>query len=351
MQFILNKYIIRLGIAVAIWVFFKIATAPHMREMLSLGKPDVFYFIITVSITFIMFEIADTVKNAMIKRYGMSFGDLKYLTIFFFISLFLSIPALIPMIYLIEFVFEPLLQIQDYSDQWTEFTRNLTFSIFFVLVVLAGYIIQYLHSHQKQMLLIQSELNRENIAFKYTALKNQLNPHFLFNSLSVLTSLVYRNPDTASDFIAQLSKIHRYVLENKENDLVSLAKELDFIQSYLFLMKIRHEDGIDVNYSIDVEEHKCFIPTLSLQLLVENAIKHTAFSTESPLSIEIVSEEGAMLMIRNNISKRNAHKPTGTSTGLDNIKNRYSLLGAPEPYIHESTEYFTVKIPLIYNAH
>jgi len=331
MQFLLSKYVARLGIALAIWLFFKLSNATTLEEMASFGAFELYYIIFTIGVTFLEFGIIDLVKRLSIKKWGNSFDEPKHLTLFAIFSFLLCSLTVIPFMYTLEFTVKPFIGALQRVDPQAEVAKDIMASLIFAAVVITGYVIQALQNKQRKMALIQAELNSENMAMKYSALKNQLSPHFLFNSFSVLTSLIYQNQDTASDFIAQLSKIHRYVLDNKEHDVVTLHKELDFIQSYLFLMKIRHEDSIHTCYTIEVNQHQCYIPTLSLQLLVENAIKHTAFSEKNPLVIELFTEDTHTLVVRNNLNKRHAQKAIGTHTGLDNIKKRYALLGAEEP--------------------
>ena len=183
---------------------------------------------------------------------------------------------------------------------------------------------------------------------QYEALKNQVNPHFLFNSLNVLTSLVESDTEKSVKFIKQLSEVYRYVLEQKDKELVTVETEMKFVESYIFLQKIRYNKNLffikDPEIS-GIGENLKIIP-LSLQILVENAIKHNVISTEQPLTIEITFENNEYLIIKNNLQKRSTVNGSG-NIGLNNIRSRYEYLSDKEFEVIEDSVSFMVKIPLI----
>lgn len=188
------------------------------------------------------------------------------------------------------------------------------------------------------------KLKSENIASQYQSLKDQLNPHFLFNSLNVLSNLVYESADKSVEFIQQLSRIYRYVLDVQEEELVSLEMEIDFAINYLSLQKIRFEQSLE--FHIDVFESKNWsIPPLSLQLLLENAIKHNVASETKPLKIWI-GREDQMLVVKNNIQPK-LNKEANSGIGLNNITKRYNLLSETSPQITQTEKEFIVKLPLL----
>jgi PAS domain S-box-containing protein len=188
-------------------------------------------------------------------------------------------------------------------------------------------------------------LQKENLQSQFEVLRQQVNPHFLFNSLNVLTSLIKLEPDLAEQFTEHLSKVYRYVLENKDNDLVSLQTELDFLDAYIFLLNIRFMDKIVVK--VDIGEHKreCQILPLALQLLIENAIKHNAMSKRNPLKIDIFIDDENVLHVENNLQERESHMAS-TGVGLRNIAHRYHLLEMPEPEFVKTETKFIARIPL-----
>lgn len=169
------------------------------------------------------------------------------------------------------------------------------------------------------------KVQKENLQSQFDVLKQQVNPHFLFNSLNVLTSLIRIEPELAEKFTEHLSKVYRYVLENKDNELVKLSTELDFLDAYLFLLNIRFMDKIRVNINISDQRKEAMVIPLAMQLLIENAIKHNSMSKKSPLVIDIFVDEQCYLNIINNLQEREAHM-TSTGVGLKNIQNRYLLL-------------------------
>jgi len=180
---------------------------------------------------------------------------------------------------------------------------------------------------------------------KFESLKNQLDPHFLFNSLNVLTSLIEENPKQAEKFTTKLSKIYRYVLQQKNQDLIEVTNELQFANNYMDLLKIRFEDAVEFNVSTNFTDDKLKIVPLSLQLLLENAVKHNVISTTKKLEINITQEQN-YLVISNNINpKSNLGK--STKVGLKNIIDRYALVTNAKVYIDKTETAFTVKLPLL----
>jgi PAS domain S-box-containing protein len=188
-------------------------------------------------------------------------------------------------------------------------------------------------------------LQKENLQSQFEVLRQQVNPHFLFNSLNVLTSLIKLEPDLAEQFTEHLSKVYRYVLENKDNDLVSLQTELDFLDAYIFLLNIRFMDKIVVVVRISEQKRECQILPLALQLLIENAIKHNAMSKRNPLKIDIFIDDENILHVENNLQERESHMAS-TGVGLQNIAHRYHLLEMPEPEFVKTETKFIARVPL-----
>jgi two-component system, LytTR family, sensor kinase len=190
-------------------------------------------------------------------------------------------------------------------------------------------------------------LKRENLNAQLEALRTQVNPHFLFNNLNTLVSLIPENPTHAVDFVQQLSKVYRHILEVKDAKSISLKEELEVLQAYAFLLKTRFGNNLKVNIDIAPEKINRKIVPLSLQLLMENAIKHNIVSSTRPLQINIFAENGS-LIINNNLQMKNQITES-TGIGLDNIRNRYKLLGDKEVKVTATATNFTVSIPLIEN--
>ena len=190
------------------------------------------------------------------------------------------------------------------------------------------------------------KLQKENLQSQFDVLKQQVNPHFLFNSLNVLTSLIRLEPELAEKFTEHLAKVYRYVLENKDNELVTLSTELGFLDAYIFLIKIRFMDKVVVNIRIPNERKNYKIIPLAMQLLIENAIKHNAMSKKSPLVIDIYICNNNQLCVMNNLQEREAHM-VSTGVGLKNIQNRYRLLNNTVPVFEKTETHFMAQIPLV----
>ncbi len=235
-------------------------------------------------------------------------------------------------------------------EAWESFLRvsydmNVGIFMFYILLLAFNGIIFY-YKGWKEYQLQMERLMRENIQAKYDALRNQIDPHFFFNSLSVLTNLVYKSPDLSADYITQLAKTYRYILDKKFENLVPIETELDFLESYLYLIRIRHQNSIQVTVQIDESlRSKGLIPPASLQMLIENAIKHNRFSANDPLLITIVNESGR-LIITNHVRKK-VSSDISSGIGLENIQKRYNLISGQAISIDQSDELFTVKIPVI----
>jgi PAS domain S-box-containing protein len=192
-------------------------------------------------------------------------------------------------------------------------------------------------------------LQKENLQSQYEVLKQQVNPHFLFNSLNVLTSLIKIEPDLAEKFSEQLSKVYRYVLENKDNELVDLNTELNFLEAYIFLLNIRFMDKLEVRVNISESRRYDKIIPLAMQLLIENAIKHNIMSRSNPLLIDIFIDDCNYLNVINNLQKRPS-MVVSTGIGLKNILNRYQLLNLPMPLFEKTETQFIAKIHLVGGA-
>ena len=176
-------------------------------------------------------------------------------------------------------------------------------------------------------------------------LKGIVNPHFLFNNLNSLSALISENPPQAEIFLDELTKVFRYLLKNNETELTTLNQELQFIQSYYNLLRTRYGKGISMHLSIDQEYNELLIPPLTLQLLVENAVKHNRIQAENPLLIELLAAPGNKLVVRNNVSVKEG-KSDSTGIGLQNIYARYKMLNLPVPVIEKGEIAFAVIIPL-----
>jgi two-component sensor histidine kinase len=237
--------------------------------------------------------------------------------------------------------------LSEHYDLLTVITNSNVAAIFCSLTVVAIYESIYFMNELKKSVEEKEMLKRESLKAALNALKTQVNPHFLFNNLNTLSSIIPENPQQAVNFVQQLSKVYRHILEVKDEQSIPLQEELDVLKAYAFLLKTRFGDNLDVNINVPEEKLKRRIVPLSLQILMENAIKHNIVSSEKPLTIDVFAENGK-LVVSNNLQKKNQINES-TGIGLDNIRNRYKLLGNGQVEVSEQGDIFTVSIPLIEN--
>lgn len=224
---------------------------------------------------------------------------------------------------------------------------SLIISIVITLMINAIIVSLEFFQHWKKTLTEKEELKRNNIAAEFESLKNQINPHFLFNSLNTLTSLIEEQPKTATRFVENLASVYRYLLSQREKETVSLKEELEFLSAYVYLNQIRFGENLKVQIQVPEMEQNKQLVTLTLQLLMENAIKHNVISKDKPLLIEIgVKDE--RLFIRNSLQpKRILRESNGV--GLGNIVNRYRFFTKDEVLIQSGNGFFEVRVPLLKN--
>ncbi|HMK24751.1 MAG TPA: two-component regulator propeller domain-containing protein [Chitinophagaceae bacterium] len=230
------------------------------------------------------------------------------------------------------------------------FYKTWWFRSLVILILIAGLVAFYRYrvSHRERILVLQNKaqlLEKEKTSVMYENLKQHLNPHFLFNSLTSLSSLIRLDQQSAGDFLDKMSKVYRYILKNRDNETVPLSEELKFVELYIQLQKTRFEKGLQVHINIDEEYQNRRIAPVTLQNLVENAIKHNIADTDTPLIIDLFIEDD-YLVVRNNLQKKKFVE-TSNKQGLVNMLSLYRYLGRRPMVIEENSQYFIVKIPLI----
>lgn len=213
------------------------------------------------------------------------------------------------------------------------------------ILITAIYESVYFFNMWKGTILEAEQLKRANIQSQFETLKSQVNPHFLFNSLNTLITLIPENQELAMEFVQKLSNVYRYVLQNNAKEVVSLRTELEFVQSYLFLLSIRFGNNLHVNIAVAEAYLNRHIAPLTLQMLLENVIKHNIISTQHPLRVEIYIENDT-LVIKNNLQIKNSAS-TSTKVGLQNIINRYKYLSEKMVEVIVTTTNFIVALPLL----
>lgn len=192
-------------------------------------------------------------------------------------------------------------------------------------------------------------LKKEQLQTQFDSLKEQVNPHFLFNSLNSLSSLIATHPEKAEEFVEEMSRVYRYLLRSNEEHLTSLQKEIAFIESYNLLLKTRFGSGFQPVIRIEEELKEWLLPPMTLQLLMENAVKHNIVDPDTPLVVQLYTE-AEKLVVRNNLQKKNK-SVVSNKIGLSNIISKYELLNYPGVEIKETATEFIVVLPLIKSGH
>ncbi|MCG2614035.1 histidine kinase [Terrimonas sp. NA20] len=194
---------------------------------------------------------------------------------------------------------------------------------------------------------IQAEAyKRESLLAQLDVLKNQVNPHFLFNGLNTLSSLISENPVAAETFVNEFSKVYRYMLQINTSGLCTLKQELEFIRSYYFLLQSRYSEGLELEVNVPGNAEEYYLPSLTLQLLVENAVKHNSVMRSAPLHIIIEKISTGKLRVINNVQKK-LRAPLSNGVGLNNIRSKYQLLGKPAPVISNTGSHFSIELVLL----
>lgn len=234
---------------------------------------------------------------------------------------------------------------RDWENFW-QYNRGTIISEYIVFIIIAAiiYAISFFKAWRREV--EESErVKRESLSLKYKVLQDQVNPHFLFNSLNVLGSLIDLNVDKAKTFTNELSLFYRELLMYKDKDIISLKEEIDFVKRYIYLQQIRFGEALQVDIIANEKIDGKVIP-LSLQALVENAIKHNEISKANPLKIIIAISDEKELIVENNLQpKRNLEETS--KTGLTNLAGRYEFLTGKEMVITKNNHYFRVSLPLI----
>lgn len=309
------------------------------------------FSLVFISYWMIVWFIAESFTNAIYKKQSLSnTKSISYTYILFFTNLIFAFCA--------AFAFNLLYRNMDIhvfhrGEGWSivpilnpELTLSL-FSFYMLFFTADTFFASILKSKEAQ--LNMEKMKRENMKAQYLVLKSQLDPHFLFNSLSVLSSIIHTDADLGEEFIMRLSKTLRYVIEKKELSLVPVKEEIHFVDDYFFLINQRFEEGIIFENAIDesiVQEN--YIPPASLQLLIENAVKHNRFSMEKPLNIKIYNDHKNIIVV-NNINTRE-EQSNSTNQGLHNLSQRYSYFSEAEVIISIKDKEFMVSMPLLTKA-
>ncbi len=233
----------------------------------------------------------------------------------------------------------------EFSPSFSDLVANAQMPVYIALAISMFFSgIEFIKNWKGEAVKAE-KLEKEKIATQYESLKNQVNPHFLFNSLNTLASLVYDDQNLAVQYINKLSGIYRYVLDSQNTDLALLSDELVFLHDYIFLQKIRFGENLRVGFQLNGQTDQHLVLPLAMQIILENAIKHNEVSSEKPLEILIQSKD-SRLIFSNKKNKKQLYE-RGTGIGLANISQRYQMLCGKDIQIEDNEDQFIVSIPLI----
>ncbi len=223
--------------------------------------------------------------------------------------------------------------------------QELTTGVILLTIVLSMIEGSYFFKEWKNSLVMTEQLKKESLQAQLESLKNQVNPHFLFNSLNVLSNLVHKDANRAEEFIDQFASVYRYVLNIQDKMAVTLGEELEFLKSYIFLQKIRFQDGFEVAIEIDEHCYGHYVVPMSLQMMVENAIKHNVVSSEEPLRVQIYLDHSRIHVVNKINLRTDENKSVGM--GLNNLRQRYFLMAGILPDFENTEGEFVATLPLI----
>lgn len=258
-----------------------------------------------------------------------------------------NIVVMTPSVLLILVLFDKL-NILGYSSKENDFKYayllGLCINVIFASLWEVVYILdKYKESASEIDVLEQLQLQQE-----FDGLKQKVNPHFLFNCFNTLSSLITEDKDKAENFLDEMSKVYRYLLRNNEDGMSTLENEIKFIKSYIELLKTRYSDAVHFQLEVDRQYNNYLLPSLSLQMLVENAVKHNSLSRAKPLTIEIFTTAGNKLVVNNNLQRKNINGQSN-KIGLQNIRSKYDLIKLPGFQVIEEGNNYTVVLPLLWN--
>jgi two-component system, LytTR family, sensor kinase len=240
------------------------------------------------------------------------------------------------------------LDLFHYTFRFADFNNGILLTITITLLSTTFWEADYTMKEWKRSIAENQQLEQLAIKHEFETLKSQVNPHFLFNCFNTLSSLIGEDKKTAEKFLNELSKVYRYLLRSNENGLSTLDAELKFIQSYYELLHTRYGNALELRIEVDKKYEHYLLPSLSLQLLVENAVKHNVVSKSSPLVIEIFTTAGHKLIVNNNLQLKPVKAPSN-KIGLENIRSKYKILNQPGFQVIEDKKGFCVVLPLLWS--
>lgn len=295
-----------------------------------------------LGITFLLWEGSRIISSFVNKLYNPIENKIRYLAFYFITGNIINLLSVGLMIFIVGHL------IYDYNWDLLQnpFKLNLIYGFLINLLFhLINAIFIFFNEYKRQWIQAE-ELKRISEQAQMQIIKSQINPHFLFNNLNVLSGMVIKDNPDANKFIESFSQVYRYILNNHEKEVVELNKELEFIKPYLYLLNKRFEEGLQITIHIPDRYNNYYIVPASLQMLIENAIKHNVASRSKPLFIDIHANGNETLIVKNNLQLRNVIRES-TKIGLENIYKRYEMICGQNVVINKTEKSFEVILPLL----
>jgi len=263
----------------------------------------------------------------------------------FYIQIFLVVGFVVTLVMILRFSLRMILSPNDFIRLLDEMIYATFFFVFSLILVFIDLGVNLLNKWRHSLAQIE-KFKKENLETQFEMLRMQVNPHFLFNSLNTLSSLVYQNQDMASNFVRELSSVYRYMLEKRKSDLVTIEEEMQFTESFIYLLALRFDKKLIFDIDVPKNVYKMEIVPLTLQILIENAVKHNVVSMKKPLTISIRIENDDKIVVRSNLQLK-AEVPHSTGVGLNNIRTRLELLTDKKLEVIDDETVFIVKVPIL----
>lgn len=300
--------------------------------------------LVMIFLTWLQLEIFIWLGLQFFRNLDVTASHFKKKTILRLALFYVTVILIASVIFIAVFLIQNTANGVSFTDSFSAFKQQEMSGFISASLIGFGFgTLFFFYSQWSDALKREEKLAQEKLLFQYETLKSQVNPHFLFNSLNTLSSLVHSNPSLSEEFIRKLSNIYRYILENQEKDLVPLTDELQFVHDYFSLQKIRDEEKIELNVEL-TETKNLLIPPVSLQLLMENALKHNAATRKNPLVVTVHNEGLDKLVVRNRLQAK-SQLSNSSKTGLKNLNERCRLILRREIEIIQTETEFVVKIP------
>lgn len=298
-------------------------------------------YLYTIGIAFVIFQGNKFLHSTLRSYFDWHNKPLHKILVLLVVHPFFTIPVSTILLVTWYYVF------QAGQIDWPIVRQTTVIIMLGVIIIVHVYETVFLVKEAESEMVRRSEVERAKVQAELDALKNQIDPHFMFNSLNTLSHLIEREPDKAAKFNDHLADVYRYILSHKTRDLVTLGEELGFLQDYFALMKIRFGHALSLTIDIPDGWHETyFLPPISLQIPAENAIKHNEFSDEKPLHLSLTAVPGPMILFSNPSAPRKLMRPS-SGIGLDNLSNRYRLITGKNIHAVKAGHFFHVSLPLV----